>query len=129
MEKKRILIVDDDESLIELLTINLSSKNYEIITATDGKEGLDLARKERPDLILLDVMLPSMDGYHVAAEISKRMGRWGPKIVIMTSRSLKMEGGAAIMSGATDMIQKPFKLAELNTKVAKILDKRPTLRK
>jgi len=65
MDKKKILIVDDERDLVETLTFRLEANDYQVIAAYDGQEGLDKARKEKPDLIILDLMLPKIDGYKV----------------------------------------------------------------
>ena len=62
---KRILVVDDEAQLIEMVTMRLEASGYEVITAADGQEGLDKARQDKPDLIILDLMLPKLDGYKV----------------------------------------------------------------
>jgi DNA-binding response OmpR family regulator len=66
MDKKRILIVDDEPDLVETLQVRLAQENYECLTANDGHNGFELARTEKPDLVILDIMLPGMDGYKVA---------------------------------------------------------------
>ena len=122
-DRKRILIADDDPDLLELLRMDLSYQEYDIYTAANGKEALDVAAKEKLDLILLDVMMPYIDGYHVASEISSKMGSNAPRIVIMTSRDTNREKGIALMSGAIAVLQKPFGMAELHKKIKEILAK------
>ena len=113
-DRKRILIADDDPDLLELLRMDLSFQGYEVFTAADGREALAVAQKETLDLVLLDVMMPYIDGYHVAYEISGKMGPNAPKIIIITSRDTVREKGIAMMSGAAMIIQKPFGMAELH---------------
>lgn len=120
-DRKRILIADDDPDLLELLRMDLSFQEYEVLTASNGKEALDVAAKEKLDLILLDVMMPYIDGYHVASEISTKLGDGAPKIVIMTSRDTNREKGIALMSGAIEVLQKPFGMAELHERLSKLL--------
>jgi DNA-binding response OmpR family regulator len=119
-DRKRILIADDDPDLLELLKMDLTFQEYEITTATNGKEALDIATKEKFDLVLLDVMMPYIDGYHVASEISSKLGSNAPKIMIMTSRDTHREKGIAMMSGAISVMQKPFGMAELHNKIKEI---------
>ncbi|MFA6092478.1 MAG: response regulator [Elusimicrobiota bacterium] len=121
--RKRILIADDDPDLLELLKMDLTFQGYEILTAVDGKEALALAQKESFDLVLLDVMMPYIDGYHVAYELTSKLGANVPKIIIMTSRDTVREKGIAMMSGALSVIQKPFGMAELHQRLAEILAK------
>ena len=121
--KRRILVADDDPDLLELLKMDLSYQGYEVLGAVDGKEALAMAQKETVDLVLLDVMMPYIDGYHVAYELSSKMGANTPKIVIMTSRDTQREKGIALMSGALEILQKPFGMSELHQRLAEILEK------
>jgi len=122
-DRKRILVADDDPDLLELLKMDLAFQGYEVIPATNGKEALDLASSQKVDLVLLDVMMPYIDGYHVAAELSAKMGKNVPKIVIMTSRDTVREKGIAMMSGAVSVLQKPFEMKTLHDRLKDILEK------
>lgn len=122
-DRKRILIADDDPDLLELLKMDLTFQEYDVHTAVNGKEALELATKERFDLVLLDVMMPYIDGYHVASELSNKLGANCPRIMIMTSRDTNREKGIAMMSGAVSILQKPFGMAELHKRVKEILEK------
>jgi DNA-binding response OmpR family regulator len=122
-DRKRILIADDDPDLLELLKLDLSYNGYDIITAANGKDALATAQVEKVDLILLDVMMPYIDGYHVAYELSNKMGAQTPKIIIMTSRDTVREKGIALMSGAISLLQKPFPMAELHARLTEIFEK------
>ncbi|TPW20796.1 MAG: two component transcriptional regulator, winged helix family [Elusimicrobia bacterium] len=122
-DRKRILVADDDPDLLELLKMDLAFQGYEVIPATNGKEALDLASTQKVDLVLLDVMMPYIDGYHVAAELSAKMGKNVPKIVIMTSRDTVREKGIAMMSGAVSVLQKPFEMKTLHDRLKDILEK------
>lgn len=121
-DRKRILVADDDPDLLDLLKMDLEFQGYEILTANNGKEALDIAGKERLDLVLLDVMMPYIDGYHVASELSAKLGPAVPKIVIMTSRDTVREKGIAMMSGAVSVLQKPFEMAGLHERIKAILE-------
>ncbi|MCM2266160.1 MAG: response regulator [Elusimicrobiales bacterium] len=114
---KRILIADDDPDIIDLLEAYFKRAGYNVTVKVNGKEALQAAEAEKFDLVLLDVMMPYIDGYHVASEISSRLGSEAPKIIIMTSRDVAAEKGIAMLSGATDAVQKPFSLEELEAKV------------
>ena len=114
---KRILIADDDPDLIDLLESFFRGEGYEVTAKVNGKDALQAAESEKFDLVLLDVMMPYIDGYHVASEISSRLGSEAPKIIIMTSRDTASEKGIALLSGASEVIQKPFSLDDVNTKV------------
>jgi DNA-binding response OmpR family regulator len=114
---KRILIADDDPDLIDLLESFFRGEGYEVTAKVNGKDALQAAESEKFDLVLLDVMMPYIDGYHVASEISSRYGSDAPKIIIMTSRDTASEKGIALLSGANDVVQKPFSLEEIDAKV------------
>lgn len=121
--RKRILIADDDPDLLDLLKMDLSYQGYEILTAANGKDALQAATTQQPDLVLLDVMMPYIDGYHVASEVSNKLGMRAPKILIMTSRDTVREKGIALLSGAIQMIQKPFTMQQLHLTISQILEK------
>jgi DNA-binding response OmpR family regulator len=114
---KRILIADDDPDLIDLLESFFRGEGYEVTAKVNGKDALQAAESEKFDLVLLDVMMPYIDGYHVASEISSRLGSEAPKIIIMTSRDTASEKGIALLSGASEVIQKPFSLDDINARV------------
>ena len=122
-ERKRILIADDDADLVDLLKLELTRKGFDVVTAADGQEALKLAREEKLDLVLLDVMMPGIDGYHVAQELSKTLGEACPKMIIITCRDVSREQGLALMCGASASIQKPIQLAILHARIEELLSK------
>ena len=121
--KKRILVADDDPDLLDLLKMDLSYQGYEVLAAANGKDALQVALNETLDLVLLDVMMPYIDGYHVAYEITNKLGAKAPRIMIMTSRDTVKENGIALMSGAAEVMQKPFEMAKLHERVKALLNK------
>jgi DNA-binding response OmpR family regulator len=122
-DRKRILVADDDPDLLDLLKMDLSYQGYEVFGAANGKDALQIGLAEKLDLVLLDVMMPYIDGYHVAYELTNKLGAKAPRIVIMTSRDTTREKGVALMSGAEEVVQKPFEMAALHAKLAEILAK------
>ncbi len=122
-DKKRILVADDDPDLLDLLKMDLGFQGYEVLVAANGKDALQTAMSEQLDLVLLDVMMPYIDGYHVAYELTNKLGSKAPRIVIMTSRDTVKEKGIALMSGAMEVLQKPFEMAKLHERIAAILAK------
>lgn len=116
-EKKtrRVLIVEDDASIAIGLRINLESEGYRVETAEDGEQGLMLARKDTPDLIILDVMLPRMNGFEVLDTL-RREGHKMP-IIVLSAKSGEMDKVTGLELGAEDYITKPFSLAELLARV------------
>lgn len=120
--RKRILIADDDGEHLEMTRMFLASLGYEVLTAGDGLEALRLARTQAPDLILLDVMMPRMDGHHVAFELCIGKGKKAPKVLIVTARDLKEEETLALLNGALGTIHKPFKLDDLEARIVEALN-------
>jgi len=119
--KKRILIAEDDQEYLDLLKYALTTEGYEVIACEDGGKALKAAMDVKPDLVLTDVRMPGLDGYHFAQELGDRYGADCPKIIIMTSRDIKREKGVAMLSGAASIIQKPFKISTLKEQIEKLL--------
>ena len=111
----KILIVDDEKNIVDILTYNLEKEGYEVAAAYDGREGLEAARTCSPDLILLDVMLPYMDGFEVCGEIRKT-DRLTP-IIMLTAREEERDKVYGLELGADDYITKPFSVRELLARV------------
>jgi DNA-binding response OmpR family regulator len=112
---KRVLVVEDDPSIAIGLRINLESEGYVVDVAEDGERGLDLARSESPDLIVLDVMLPKKNGLELLHDL-RAEGRMMP-IIILSAKSNEMDKVAGLELGAEDYVAKPFSLAELLARV------------
>jgi DNA-binding response OmpR family regulator len=106
----RVLIVEDDQTLLETLAYNLNREGYEVIRASDGIAALNLAREHKPDLILLDVMLPQLDGLTVCRTLRHESD---VPILLLTARSGEVDRIVGLDSGADDYIVKPFSLGEL----------------
>ncbi len=122
-DRKRILVADDDPDLLDLLKMDLGFQGYEVLAAANGKDALQIAMTETLDLVLLDVMMPYIDGYHVAYELTNKLGSKAPKIMIMTSRDTVKEKGIALMSGALEVMQKPFEMAKLHERITAVLNR------
>ena len=112
---KSILIVDDEKAIVDILKFNLEKESYTTICAYDGQEGLHLARSKNPDLILLDVMLPGMDGFTVCKTLREE-GNNIP-IIMLTAREEENDKVFGLELGADDYITKPFSLRELLARV------------
>jgi DNA-binding response OmpR family regulator len=117
----KILIADDEEGLLELIRFSLNSSGFHVTAAKNGKQALELAQKEKFDLIILDVMMPLMDGYHVASEIIQDPS--SPPILLLTSRDFDQDQSAIKGSGATAFLSKPFEITELIETVNGLLGK------
>ena len=120
-DRKRILIADDDPDIADLLDTYFTKAGYDVTVVTNGKDALQHAENDKFDLLLLDVMMPYIDGYHVASEITSKFGANAPKIVIMTSRDVASEKGLVLLSGACQAVQKPFTLEDLDAKIKALL--------
>ncbi|MFC1667921.1 response regulator transcription factor [Chlamydiota bacterium] len=116
--KKRILLVEDDETLIEGLKDNLEIENFEVVTAVDGDTGLEKGLHENFDLILLDVMLPGMNGFDICKTLRKKNIR--TPVIMLTARGQEVDKVVGLEIGADDYITKPFSLRELIARIKAI---------
>ena len=114
-EEKTVLIVEDEKNIVDILRFNLERKGYRILEAYDGEEGLRRARTEKPDLILLDIMLPKMIGFDVC-EALRRDGDNVP-ILLLTAREEEDDKVRGLETGADDYITKPFSMREVIARV------------
>ena len=114
-----ILIVDDEPAMVRGLEDNLRFEGYQVLSATSGREGLDLAVREGPDLILLDVMMPALSGWEVLRALVKQ-GRDIP-VIMLTARGEEVDRVLGLELGADDYITKPFALGELLARVRAVL--------
>lgn len=114
-EKKRVLIVEDEKSIVDIVRFNLEKEGYAVLTAYDGDAGLSAAREDRPDLILLDVMLPKRNGFDVC-RILREEGDNVP-VIILTAREGESDKVLGLEIGADDYITKPFSMRELLARV------------
>ena len=114
MDKKQILIVDDDPAILRLLSTNLKARGYEIYTATDGEESLEAVQKDFIDLIILDLMMPKVDG----VEVCRRIREWSDvPIIILSARGDENDKVKCLELGADDYLTKPFGIAELMARI------------
>jgi len=107
----KILVADDEEELLELIRFSLDSSGFQVTTAKNGKQALELSQKGKFDLVILDVMMPLMDGYHAASEISQDPN--SPPVLLLTSRDYDQDQAAVKGSGASAFLSKPFEISEL----------------
>jgi two-component system KDP operon response regulator KdpE len=114
MDKKSILIVDDDPAILRLLSMNLKARGYEIFTAIDGEESLEAVQKDFIDLIILDLMMPKVDG----VEVCRRVREWSNvPIIILSARGDENDKVKCLELGADDYLTKPFGIAELMARI------------
>lgn len=112
--KKKILIVDDEKMIINLLTLHLTKEGYEVIEARDGVEAIEIAKNQKPNLILLDIMIPKIDGLSVCKRIKNMMN---VPILMVTAKDEELDKIVGLELGADDYITKPFSVRELLARV------------
>lgn len=117
----KILLVDDDADILEIVGFNLEAENYQVLTAKNGKEALTIAKKEIPNLVILDVMMPEMDGIETCENLRKLPGLNGTIITFLTARGEDYSQVAGFDVGADDYITKPIKPKLLVSKVKALL--------
>jgi two-component system KDP operon response regulator KdpE len=119
----RVLIVDDEPQILRALRINLTARQYEVITATDGTQALRAATDDRPDLIVLDLGLPDIDG----AEVIRKLRTWSPvPIVVLSGRAGSRDKVDALDAGADDYVTKPFSVDELLARIRAVTRRKAT---
>ena len=118
---QRILIVDDDPDIIESVRYALENNGHEVLVARDGNQGLAMAEREDPDLIILDMMMPKRSGFLVMEKL-RRSSRQPHKIIMITANEGNRHKAYAEMLGVDDYIRKPFNMDQLLESVAKILE-------
>jgi len=123
MDKKRILIVDDEEDIVNVLRFRLEANNYAVLSASEGQEGLNKARAEKPDLIILDLMLPKLDGYKVCRMLKFDESYKSIPIIMFTARAQKKDEELGMEMGADAYIAKPFEPEVLLAKIKELLEK------
>jgi DNA-binding response OmpR family regulator len=118
MKTSRILIVDDDPAIRKFIRANLTARGYEVLLAFDGEEGLRVLETEMPDLILLDIMMPKVDGL----EVCRRVREWSKiPIIMLSARAGEMDKVKCLDCGADDYLTKPFSLKELLSRIKAVL--------
>lgn len=114
MDKKRILIVDDDPAILRLLSTNLKARGYEVISAANGEESLEAVQRDFIDLMILDLMMPKVDG----VEVCRRVREWSEvPIIILSARGDENDKVKCLELGADDYLTKPFGIAELMARI------------
>jgi DNA-binding response OmpR family regulator len=119
----RVLVVDDDAPIRLLCRVNLEAEGMEVLEAVDGADGLELARSERPDVVLLDVMLPKLDGWRVAEALLEDPRTGEIPIVFLTARAELRDQARGLEIGGIDYITKPFNPVELADLIRSLLER------
>ena len=123
-ETARVLVADDDENLLAIVSYRLERSGYEVIAANDGEEAVRLALAERPDLAVLDVMMPKLDGYEVTRRLRQHETTRGMPVILLTARAQEADVARGFEAGADDYVRKPFSPQELRARVQAILGRR-----
>ena len=126
MVGSKVLVVEDDRTLLEVLQYNLVREGYEVLTASDGAKGLETARSGKPDLVILDVMLPKMDGYEVCRILRQETT---VPIMMLTAKTEETDRVVGLEVGADDYVTKPFSMRELMARVRAMLRRTEMMKK
>jgi two-component system cell cycle response regulator DivK len=122
MSKKRILVIEDNHDNYELVRFLLDQAGYEVLAATDGLSGVKLAEEEKPDLILLDLAIPDLDGWEVAKRVRENPDMGKTLIVALTARTMPDELQRALDAGCNGYISKPINVESFQVKVEEYLE-------
>ena len=122
--KKKVLIVDDEVDFLEMLKIRLEANNYEVITAANGEDALDKVKSQKPDAVLLDIMMPEVDGYRVKARLAEDRQTAGIPVIFLTAKGFISDKVAGLSLGVDDYIVKPFEPEELLARIATAINRR-----
>jgi two-component system alkaline phosphatase synthesis response regulator PhoP len=128
--RKRILVVDDEKDLVDLITYNLQRNGFEMLAASNGNDAIEIAQREQPDLVILDLMLPGIDGTEVARRLKGDSRTAQIPIIMLTAKSEETDVVVGLTLGADDYVTKPFSmkilLARLNTVLRRAETQQPT---
>jgi len=124
-QKKKILIVDDERDIVKGLMIRLQGAGYEVVTAFDGAQGVFMAHKEKPDLILLDIRMPAGDGFSVAQRLKRSIHTFTIPVIFLTGSPEKNAEEKAMALGARFYVKKPYDPEELLDAIKRALEKEP----
>ncbi|NLM88628.1 MAG: response regulator, partial [Syntrophomonadaceae bacterium] len=117
MKQYKILVVDDEDYIVELVKFNLEKEGYQVIVANDGRSALNMVQAEHPDLILLDIMLPNVDGLEVCRILKQSSTTNSIPIIMLTAKGDEIDTVLGLEMGADDYIKKPFSPREMVARV------------
>lgn len=123
MDRKRILVVDDEIYIVHILEFSLTMEGYSVLTASDGEEALRIIEQERPDLVVLDIMMPKLDGYEVCKRLRQDEQFRSLPVILLSAKGRPMDREAGLSAGADDYITKPFSPRKLLEKMRELLDR------
>jgi two-component system alkaline phosphatase synthesis response regulator PhoP len=120
-QKKKILIVDDEKQLVSLIRLHMEMAGYEALVARDGEEAMEIVKKERPDLMILDLMIPKVDGWEVCKRLRAESGIRNIPVIMLSARTSTADKLRGFECGADDYVTKPFSPRELTVRVKRVL--------
>ncbi len=123
MDRKRILVVDDEIYIVHILEFSLTMEGYAVLTASDGEEALRIIEQERPDLVVLDIMMPKLDGYEVCKRLRQDDQFRTLPVILLSAKGRPIDREAGLSAGADDYITKPFSPRKLLEKMRELLDR------
>lgn len=121
MPKGKILVVDDETYLLQILDFSLGAEGYEVVTAQDGEQALQKAKAENPDLIVLDIMMPKIDGYEACRKLKQDPNMKDVPVILLTAKGRDIDRKLGLEVGADDYITKPFSPSKLLEKIGSFL--------
>ena len=121
MQKKKKILIVDDEPNVRRLVSNILSRDYSMLTAADGKEAIRVAHRKQPDLILMDIMMPEMDGYSACHALKRDNATRTIPVVLITALRQELNKKFAVKVGADGYLTKPFCIQELRDKIARLI--------
>ncbi len=121
MASTSVLVVEDDPVILKLLTVNFELEGYEVLSATQGAEALELARRRRPDVVVSDIMMPVMSGVELVGELASDPDLASVPVVLLSAKAQAADIRAGLDAGAADYVTKPFEPLDLITRVEAVL--------
>lgn len=121
MDKKKILVVDDDPDLLRMLQLRIESEGYEFLSAQDGEDMLKIMKRKKPDVVLLDIMLPKVDGYTALREMRKEESFKDTPVIVLTAKEKKKVGDLFTLEKVAFFVEKPFETKDLLQKIRSLL--------
>ena len=127
-DPRTVLVADDDEDILQLVSFRLERAGYTVVTAADGQQALAAAREHHPDLAVLDVMMPGLNGYEVTRQLRADAATAQIPVILLTARVQEADVSRGFEAGADDYLRKPFSPQELRSRVQAILARRSGVR-
>ena len=124
---RTVLVADDDDDILQLVSFRLERAGYTVVTAADGQQALAAARQHQPDLAVLDVMMPGLNGYEVTRQLRADPATAAIPVILLTARVQEADVSRGFEAGADDYLRKPFSPQELRSRVQAILARRPSV--